>query len=123
MTETAMNNKTPKWPNPKSFFLIWFAMVLLTWVLVCLLALTFMYPILEAGLVPYPILFVLALLPIFAVTLFVFGILIIVARRCWPDSPEFGKKLVLLGTPLLTWLVLFILTWLLGGADAFVPRL
>jgi hypothetical protein len=57
------------------------------------------------------------------VTLFVFGALIIAARRRWPGSPEPGKRLVLLGTPLLTWLVLFILIWLSGGADAFVPRL
>lgn len=123
MTNSAADANTVKWPSAKSFLLIWIATALVTWVLTCLLARAFMYPTLEAGLVPYQVLFALALLPILGVTLVVLIILSTLFWHRWPESPGTGKKLVLFGTPLLTWLSLLLLTWLAGGADAFVPRL
>ncbi|GEM_PF-1453314 len=112
-----------KWPNLRSFALVWVVTALLTWGLVCLLALVSMYPILHAGLVPYWILFAMALILISIVTVVVETILFVIGRIRWPDSPEINKKLVLLGTPLGTWLCLCIITCLAGGPDAFVPRL
>jgi len=112
-----------KWPSLRSLATVWVLTSLLTWALVCLFALVFMYPILEAGLIPYWFLFALALTAISIVTIVIETILYVIGRIRLPDSPQSNKKLVLLGTPLVTWLFLFIITCLAGGPDAFVPRL
>jgi uncharacterized membrane protein len=112
-----------EWPSLRSLALVWIATALLTWALVCLLTLLFMYRILEAGLVPYWFLFALALIPISIVTIVVETILYVIGRNRWPNSYNINKRLVLLGTPLGTWLILVIIAWLAGGPDAFVPRL
>ena len=118
-----MWNKTLKWPSFSSFLLVWLGISVLTWVAVCLAALVFMHGLLHRGLVPYPILLGLALVPILAVTLIVQIIMFVAARFKWRESPESNKRFVLIGTPPVTWLCLLVITCLAGGPDAFVPRL
>lgn len=118
-----MKYETLQWPSLCSFALVWVVISLVTWGLVCLLALVFMHGILQAGLVPMVILLPLALVPISLVTLTVQTTLFLVGRRFWGAEPQANKLLVLIGTPVVTWLCLLAITWFSGGPDAFVPRL
>lgn len=118
-----MAYKSLTWPSVLSFVLVWVFMSFLTWGLVCLFAIVFLYSILQAGLIPAEVLLVLWLIPISGVTLLVQTALFVIGRFRWPDSAEANKRLVLFCTPLVTWLVLVLFTLLSGGADSFVPRL
>lgn len=112
-----------KWPSLASFALVWVVTSLLTWGLVCLLALLFMYRVLQAGLIPTELMLAVALIPVSLVTLIVQTTVFAAGRSIRPDSPETEKLLVLLGTPLVTWLCLWLLTYLAGGANSFVIRI
>ena len=112
-----------KWPSIPSFALVWVSISLLTWGLACFLALSCMYGVLEAGLIPVEVLLALWLAPVSIATLTVQTVLFMIGRVRWPESPETNRRLVLIGTPLLTWLSLVLLTYFSGGPDAFVPRL
>jgi Mn2+/Fe2+ NRAMP family transporter len=123
MKAFSMKFETLEWPSFGSFTLVWIAISVVTWALVCLLALLFMYRLLHAGLVPMGVLLPLTLLPILLVTLIVQASLFLAARRIRRDDPKANKKLVLLWTPVVTWICLLVLIMLAGGPDAFVPRL
>jgi hypothetical protein len=118
-----MGNESLKWPSFATFALVWIVMSLLTWGLVCLLALVFMHGILHAGLVPAMILLPLALIPISVVTFTVQTVLFLVGRNALPGNLKANKQLLLLGTPVVTWICLAVFVWISGGPDAFVPRL
>ena len=64
-----------------------------------------------------------ALIPVSLVTLVVQTVLSAIGRSIRPNDPEIDKLLVLLGTPLVTWLCLWLLTCLAGGMDSFVIRI
>lgn len=118
-----MRYETLEWPSFGSFTLVWIATSLATWALVCLLGLIFMYRLLDSGLVPVGILLPLTLLPILLVTLVVQTSLFLAGRHIRHGDPKANKKLVLLWTPVVTWICLFVLIMLAGGPDAFVPRI
>lgn len=118
-----MRHETFQWPSIASFGLYWVVMSLVTWGLVCLLSLVFMRHELEAGLVPGAILLALVLMPISMVTVIVQTTLFLIGRSVWPDFDESNKWLVWLGTPLVTWLCLLLITFMLGGAGSLVPRI
>ncbi|MFH1116834.1 MAG: hypothetical protein V1792_23200 [Pseudomonadota bacterium] len=112
-----------KWPSFASFLLVWAAATLLTWQLVCIFAVVFMYRKLDAGMVPAPILLALALPPISVVTLMVEAGLFLAGHIKRPDSTETGKRLVLFGILPATWLCLWLITLMCGGMDAFIVRI
>ena len=118
-----MRRETFQWPSIASFALYWVVMSLVTWGLVCLISLVFMRRELEAGLVPGPILLALALIPISVVTVFVQITMFLICRSVWPHRTALNKWLVWLGTPLVSWLYLLLITYLLGGAGSLVPRI
>jgi hypothetical protein len=106
-----------------SFGVNWIASALLTWALVCLLALTLLPQKLEAGLLPTEVLLTLALVPIAAATLVVQTLLLAIGSRRGTRSRGTRGVPSCLVTAALTFLALWALTRLLGGADAFIPRL
>lgn len=112
-----------KWPSVLSYVIVWVVMSAVTWGLLCLLLMVFMYPVLQAGLVPVPIMLVLALIPVSSVTLMVQTALFLIGLVKWPDSPENNKRLVLICTLPLSWFCLWLVTYLAGGADSFVIRI
>ncbi len=112
-----------KWPSFASFLLLWSAASLLTWQLVCIFSVVFMYRELDAGMVPPPILLVLALIPISIVTLIVETVLFLVGHIRYPESPETCKRLVLYGMLPATLLCLWLITLFCGGVDAFIVRI
>ena len=118
-----MSIATLNWPSFSAFLIVWICISFGTWGIVCLLALTLMGRLLHSGLVPPVILLILAFVPISAVTLVVQSILFLVGVSIWRLKPQTSKRLVLFGTPAVTWICLLVLTWLAGGPDAFVPRL
>ena len=118
-----MANESLNWPSFATFALVWIALSLITWGLVCLPAVVFMHGILHAGLVPAAILLPLALIPISVLTFTVQTVLFLVGRNVFPGNLKAVKQLLLLGTPVVTWICLAAIVWIMGGPDTFVPRL
>ncbi|MBU2547389.1 MAG: hypothetical protein KKB20_03170 [Proteobacteria bacterium] len=107
-------------PAVRSFLRFWLAVTLGIWLLMCGLALVSMYGRLHASMVPYQIILTLALVPISVVVLVVQVVLSLTGPRIWPGNAFKCKRLVLIGTPLIAWLCLWLLLLLAGGAGSFL---
>ena len=109
--------------KPRFVFLVWGLSSLAVWGLVCLYALIFRYSLLETGLVPWEIILGLALVPIAVVALIVQIFLFLALKYIRPLSGTIVYRLVVLGTPLFTCLLVILLILSAGGLGSFVPRL
>jgi len=96
---------------------------LATWGIVVLLALTFIANLLERSLVPASILLALAGIPVCLSTIPVMVLLYFASKRLCPESPKSSQMLIIMGTPPLTLLALWLFSLLVGGVDFFIPRL
>jgi len=118
-----INEKLESRPTFSSFLLIWVMNSALVWAAVVFLALLFAGESLHRGLVPAPILLVLAGMPVVIFTGLIQGLLYLAAKRLRRESRKFCNLLIVLGAAPLTLLTLWLVTLFLGGADFFIPRL
>lgn len=118
-----MSSKLQHWPTFSVFFIACIVNAGLVWGIVTFLGVTFAWELLQRSLVPAPILFVLAGMPIFVWTLVAQGLLCIAAKRLRPESPRLCNLWMRLGTVPVAVVTLWLVILLLGGPGFFIPRL
>jgi hypothetical protein len=111
------------WPSFAWHVRVWLCMALLVWTVGILLTLGLVPLARQSHLVPGPVLLVLAGIAVLASTMVVLIVLILAGKVFYPESPRSYRSLVLVGTPLLTLLALWLVTLSVGGIDFFIPRL
>ena len=116
-------NDSTEWPTFQWCFAAWSVIAVATWGIVVLLALTFIADLLARSLVPAPILLALAVLPVCLSTIPIMVMLYFASKRLFPKSLKSCQMFVIIGTPPLTLLALWLSSLLVGGVDFFIPRL
>jgi len=91
--------------------------------MVVLFALILIPDLLGRSLVPSPILLVLAGIPVCVSTIPVMVLLYFAGKRFRLESPKSCGTLILIGSPPLTLLVLWLFSLVVGGVGFFIPRL
>lgn len=110
-------------PTAAFLAIVWAMTSLATWGLLCLAAVTFEYPLLKAGLIPAEVLLSLAVIPVAIVAIGVQVILYVASIGLVNDGVRDVRMFLLIGTPVVTSLLLAVIIILSGGLEAFVPRL
>ncbi len=103
--------------------MLWGAVTLVTWVQLCLISLGVLYPNINVGLVPAPVMLFMSVVPVSGLTLVVQTVLFVIGLLKWPDSHETNKRLVFFGTLPLTCFILWLIIELAGGVSSFVIRI
>lgn len=112
-----------EWPTFKWCYASWSLISLVTWGIVVLLALILIPDLLGRSLVPAPILLALAGIPVCLSTIPVMVLLYFACKWFRLESPKSCRTLILIGSPPLTLLVLWVFSLVVGGVDFFIPRL
>jgi hypothetical protein len=107
-------------PGKKAFLQFWGLVIAATWVLMWLLFMIFEYPRLQASMVPYQIFMLVSVVPIAGVTLAVQVVLFLTGRKYWPDDFNKRKRLMFIGTPLISWFCIWLGLALVGGVNYFL---
>ena len=104
-------------PGWKSFLLCWLINILSTWVVAWVLLIVTIYPRLHASMVPYQVYMLVSLVPMAGATLAIQTILLIFLKA---ERFYKSRRLIFIGTPVISLLCLWLALVLVGGPDYFL---
>jgi hypothetical protein len=107
-------------PGKRSFLLFWGLVIVATWVLMWALFMIFEYGRLQASMVPYQVFMLVSVVPLAVVTFVVQTVLFFMGRKVWPVDFYKRKRLLFIGTPLISWFCLWLALAMVGGVNYFL---